>query len=60
MIENKYEIDPIIYHEIEKLIHSDENPVGIDAKHTHILIMSKLLEISDRIKLIEDKLKNKE
>lgn len=52
----KYEIDPDIYEEIAQIIHSDKSPVGIDAKKTHILILSKLLELSDRLTLIEKKL----
>jgi len=32
----KFEIDPETYQEIAKVIHSDESPVGIDAKkNTH-------------------------
>ena len=49
----KYEIDPGTYEEIAKVIHSDKSPVGIDAKKTHILILSKLQELSDRMERIE-------
>ena len=49
----KFEIDPETYEEIANLIHSDESPVGIDAKKTHILILSKLQELSDRLERIE-------
>lgn len=48
-----FEIDPKIYEEIAKVIHSDESPVGIDAKKTHILILSKLQELNDRLERIE-------
>ncbi len=41
------------YDEIAKMIHSDESPVGIDAKKTHILILNKLHEINDRLQRIE-------
>jgi len=44
----KFEIDPETYEEIGRLIHSDESPVGIDAKKTHILILNKLQELSDQ------------
>lgn len=49
----KFEIDPETYEEIAKAIHSDESPVGIDAKKTHILILNKLQELSDRLERIE-------
>ena len=49
----KFEIDPKIYEEIAKVIHSDESPVGIDAKKTHILILHKLQELNDRLERIE-------
>ena len=38
-------IDEETYDEIEQLIHSDESPVGIDAKKTHIIIIHKLIQI---------------
>lgn len=53
-----FEIDPGTYEEIAKVIHSDQSPVGIDAKKTHILILNKLYEISDRLTRIEEKLAN--
>jgi hypothetical protein len=53
----KFDIDPTTYEEIAKVIHSDKSPVGIDAKKTHILILNKLQEISDRMEKIEEKMK---
>lgn len=41
------------YEEIEKLIASDESPVGIDAKKTHVLILHKLAEIERRLERLE-------
>lgn len=38
---------------IEELIASDESPVGIDAKKTHILIIEKLLRIEERLERLE-------
>ena len=38
------EIDKETYDQIAELIHSDESPVGIDAKKTHILILHKLAD----------------
>lgn len=48
-----FEIDKKTYEEIAKVIHSDESPVGIDAKKTHILILNKLQELSDRMERLE-------
>ena len=53
----KFEIDPETYEEIAKMIHSDESPVGIDAKKTHILILNKLQELNDRLERIEQNMK---
>ena len=50
------EIDAAEYEKIAAIIHSDSSPVGIDAKKTHILILSKLQELSDRLEKIEEKL----
>jgi hypothetical protein len=49
----KFEVDAITYAEIAKVIHSDESPVGIDAKKTHILILNKLQEITERLERLE-------
>ncbi|GJM30985.1 MAG: hypothetical protein DHS20C17_36200 [Cyclobacteriaceae bacterium] len=49
----KFEIDTETYEKIAQVIHSDESPVGIDAKKTHILILHKLQEISDRLERLE-------
>lgn len=49
----KFEIDSKTYEEIANVIHSDESPVGIDAKKTHILILNKLQELNDRMERIE-------
>ena len=52
----KFDIDKKEYEEIAKAIHSDTSPVGIDAKKTHILILSKLQEISERLEKLEAKM----
>jgi len=39
--------------EIEKVISSDDSPVGIDAKKTHIIIINKLVEIEKRLEALE-------
>ena len=49
------EIDPELYKEIEKMIYSESSPVGIDAKHTHIYIIAKLLDIEKRLDAMEKK-----
>ncbi len=41
------------YRQIEELISSDESPVGIDAKKTHVLILDKLLKIEQRLERLE-------
>ena len=41
--------------EIEKVITSKDSPVGIDAKKTHIIIISKLVEIEKRLDRLEAK-----
>jgi len=47
------EIDEKTYAEIAALIHSDQSPVGIDAKKTHILILHQLREINRRLEAVE-------
>jgi len=41
---------------IAREIHSDQSPVGIDAKKTHIIILEKLLQLEKRLEQIEQKL----
>ncbi len=47
------EIPTSDYREIEKLIASDDSPVGIDAKKTHVIIIQKLLQIEKRLETLE-------
>lgn len=47
------------YKAIQQLIENPESPVGIDAKHTHILILQKLIQIEDRIASLEKRLDQK-
>ncbi|MCH8342359.1 MAG: hypothetical protein IH983_00040 [Planctomycetes bacterium] len=47
------EVSASDYGEIEKLIASDESPVGIDAKKTHVIIIHKLLQIEKRLERLE-------
>ena len=51
-------IDKETYDQIAELIHSDESPVGIDAKKTHILILHKLNQIEKRLDALEKQLKS--
>lgn len=46
-------IDEKTYAEIAKMIHSDDSPVGIDAKKTHIYIIYKLTQIEKRLEALE-------
>ncbi len=50
------DIEKEIYDEIAELIHSDNSPVGIDAKKTHIYIIYKLEQIEKRLDALEKKL----
>lgn len=52
----KYEIDPSIFEEIGNEIKSEDSPVGIDAKKTHIIIIRKLDLIEDRLRKLEEKM----
>ncbi len=38
-----------MYNKLEEHISSEESPVGIDAKKTHILILHKLIEIERKL-----------
>ncbi len=49
------EIDKNTYEEIRKIIASDQSPVGIDAKKTHIIIIEKLRQIEKRLIQLEEK-----
>ena len=45
-----------IYESIAAEIQSENSPVGIDAKKTHIIILDKLLKIEKRLESLEKKL----
>jgi hypothetical protein len=47
------EITPEEYAALEALIGSDDSPVGIDAKKTHILILHRLADIQRRLERLE-------
>ena len=51
-----FDIDIKTYDEIVRVIHSDESPGGIDAKKTHIIILNKLQEISERLARLEQQM----
>ena len=51
------EIPQDVYQAIEEEIASDDSPVGIDAKKTHIMILHQLREIDERLRRIEGALK---
>ncbi len=50
------EISAQEYERIARLIESDESPVGIDAKKTHVIILHMLEEMAARLRRIEDRL----
>lgn len=41
------------YDALTQAIASDESPVGIDAKQTHVVILHLLLDIQDRLARLE-------
>ena len=47
------EIDSAAYEKIAAEIHSDQSPVGIDAKKTHILILHQLQQLQQQLDRIE-------
>ncbi len=48
------DMDTKLYDQIAEQIHSDNSPVGIDAKKTHIIIIEKLMQIEERLTRIEE------
>ena len=44
------------YRRIAREIESDDSPVGIDARKTHVLILQKLERIERRLDALEEKL----
>ena len=52
-------VEKEVYDAIARIIQSDESPVGIDAKKTHIIILQKLLQLEKRLERIEEKLDGK-
>ena len=50
------DIDETTYAEIAEMINSDESPVGIDAKKTHIYIIHKLNQIEKRLVSLEKRM----
>ena len=51
-----YNIDPAVYEAIGNEIKSEDSPVGIDAKKTHIIIIRKLEMIEAQLTRLEAKL----
>jgi len=52
------DIDEKTYARIAEMIHSDDSPVGIDAKKTHIYILYKLSQIEKRLEVLEKQQKS--
>lgn len=50
------DINRSTYDAIAAMIESDESPVGIDAKKTHIYIIDKLNQIEERLIALEKRL----
>ena len=49
----QHDIPELEYDAIEELIASDDSPVGIDAKKTHVLILHTLMSIEKRLSRLE-------
>lgn len=49
-------VPPSTYEEIGRALASAESPVGIDAKHTHVLILHALERIEKRLARLEQRL----
>lgn len=45
------------YNVIGEYISSEESVVGIDARHTHIVIIKKLLQLEEKLKKMDKRLK---
>ncbi|MCB0550288.1 MAG: hypothetical protein KDD19_22150 [Phaeodactylibacter sp.] len=52
-------VEKEVYDAIARIIQSNDSPVGIDAKKTHIIILQKLLQLEKRLESIEEKLASK-
>lgn len=44
------------YADLAEALASDESPVGIDAKKTHVIILHLLLDLQDRLDRLEARL----
>ena len=47
------------YEVIGNYISSKDSVVGIDARHTHIIIINKLIQLEEKIDKLEKKMKSK-
>ena len=52
-------VEKEMYDAIAQIIQSEDSPVGIDAKKTHIIILQKLLQLEKRLDNMEQQLKAK-
>lgn len=52
------EIPDEVREEIERAIHSDDSPVGIDAKATHVIIIAQLRDLQARMERLERRLES--
>ena len=53
-------ISPEDYERIATLITSEDSPVGIDAKRTHIMILRKLEQIEESLQRLEERTSSKD
>lgn len=55
-LEDAMEVPEQDYRRIERTIHSDDSPVGIDATKTHVMILHRLEQIEARLRRLEESL----
>ena len=49
-------VPPELYEQIKKEITSKDSVVGVDAVHTHIIIIDRLMEIEKKLDAFNEKL----
>jgi hypothetical protein len=53
---NRLNVPAAEYRTLAEALASDESPVGIDAKKTHVVILHLLLDLQDRLSRLEERL----
>ena len=53
---DRLDVPPAAYQALADALASDQSPVGIDAKKTHVVILHLLLDLQDRLARLEERL----